>query len=134
MTEVSHAWLDRVVTAQQRMTAVRRNLNRLAALLELGEGDDSRYGYREGAWEILDRDGTHIRKAAVEHRLASLERDLDSAVAAGSSIGTILNGLTELEAALQETVLNTEALLSDVGAAKDPFIDRLEEHPAYERQ
>lgn len=132
MTEVSHAWLDRVVTAQQRMAAVRRSIASLRGLTACGDLDDRRYAGTD-AEEILDRDGTSFRLAAVERRLASLERDLDTSIACGSSVGAVLNGLTELEETLTETILNTEALLSDIGVIEDPFVDRLEEHPAYER-
>jgi len=133
MTEVSHAWLDRVVTARQRITGIHQNRYHLTKLLRQGDPEFTN-DYSDDAAEVLGRDGTDYRAAAIAERVMQLTVDLDAAIRAGTSIGGILNGLTELEDALEETILNTEALLAEVAcAAEDPFVDRLEEHPAYER-
>lgn len=131
MTEVSPAWLDRVVTARQRHAEASRLLYRLGQLLKAG--DDESVQYNPDADVILDRDGTAYRESALSARLMQLRVELGTAEKHGFSIGPVLLGLTEVTHVLQDTVLNTEALLADAPAPEDPFIDRLEEHPAYER-
>lgn len=131
MTEVSVTWLDRVVTARQRSMEAYRLVTRLATLVR--RGDDTYSAYSEGAEAVLTRDGTGLRVQAIRNRLTILDSELRQAEGYGGSVGSILLGLTEVIDALNETILNTEALLADVESPEDPFIDRLEEHPAYER-
>lgn len=130
MTEVSHAWLDRVVTARQRLADINTRRFALQKLMKVGDVD---YGGTDEAATILMRDGTHWRAEAILARVLQLTSNLNDAERTGSSVGPIMLGLTEVADALEETILNTEALLADVGQAEDPFIDRLEEHPTYER-
>lgn len=130
MSEVSHAWLDRVVTARQRLTEAGAALSALQGLIN--RGDIDAHNYNESADDILSRDGASHRLQALRRRKAQLEISLEDAEKNGDTVGAILMGLTELLDAANETHLNTEALLSDI-EVEDPFIDRLEEHPAHER-
>lgn len=131
-TEVSHRWLDSVVTARTRLSEALTLKFQLSRLL--WAADIERPEYSDDAEAILGRDGTQWRVEALTARIIQIQRDLQDAERTGSSMGPILLSLTEVIDAVNETILNTEALLSDVGQAEDPFIDRLEEHPAYERQ
>lgn len=132
MTEVSHAWLDRVVVARQRSREAYALVGRLSRLTKFGDEDSNLYSER--AEVILTNDGTSMRLQAIRNRLATLDFDIRQAECYGRSVGPVLLGLTEVIDTLNETILNTEALLepADDGDG-DPFIDRLEEHPAYER-
>jgi hypothetical protein len=136
-TEVSHAWLDRIVTARQRLSEVHSRRLELQRLLQFGDCETN--DYFDEASEILHRDGAEHRFTALTARTMQLTVELIDAEKHGATVGPILQGLTEVADALQETILNTEALLADARelqvqrAEEYSDIDRLEEHPAYER-
>lgn len=136
MTEVSPRWLDSVVTASQRLAEARGLLFQLKKLTYHADIDHNEYF--DAAVEVFDRDGVSIREEAMSVRILQVAVELAAAKKHGYTVGPILLALTEVIDTLQETVLNTEALLADARelqaqAVEDPFIDRLEEHPAYER-
>lgn len=133
MTEVSMAWLERVVEARRRTQEANRQIATLRALLR--RGDETSSTYDERASEALLADGTGFRLQALRNRVAVIEFDLRQAECQGSTVGPVLMALTEVNDTLLETILATALMLEklDSEPVEDPFIDRLEEHPAYER-